>query len=128
MSCSVAVKDLLRPRPPLAVSTVGQRGLQRLAQLPPFLRRRIGRHHCHVAGEIRAGIILWQQPVANDSEARRIVIEASRKRGMAFAASGRGDHAAARVLRFGAALLEARLIDPLWRETAAELLRLPQAA
>ncbi|MBP1847859.1 hypothetical protein J2046_006143 [Rhizobium petrolearium] len=81
-----------------------------------------------LAGEIRAGIILWQQPVANDSEARRIVIEASRKRGMAFAASGRRDHTAARVLRFGAALLEARLVDPLWRETAAELLRLPQAA
>ena len=36
------------------------------------------------AGEIRAGIILWQQPVASDAEARRIVTEASRLRGMAF--------------------------------------------
>lgn len=27
-----------------------------------------------------------------------------------------------------AALLEARLVDPLWRETAAELFHLPQAA
>ena len=34
----------------------------------------------------------------------------------------------ARALRFRAALLEARLVDPLWRETAAELLWLPQAA
>ncbi|MBE0560480.1 MULTISPECIES: hypothetical protein [Hyphomicrobiales] len=81
-----------------------------------------------LGGEIRAGIILWRQPVASDGEARRIIIEASRKRGLAFAASGRGDHVSARVLRFGAALLEARLVDPLWRETAAELLRLPQAA
>jgi len=81
-----------------------------------------------LAGEIRAGIILWQQPVASDGEARRIVIEASRQRGLAFAASGRGDHAPARALRFRAALLEARLVDPLWRETAAELLWLPQAA
>lgn len=81
-----------------------------------------------LAGGIRAGIILWQQPVASDGEARRIVIEASRQRGMAFAASGRGDHVSARALRFRAALLEARLVDSAWRETAAELLRLPQAA
>ncbi|MFG1396366.1 hypothetical protein [Roseixanthobacter pseudopolyaromaticivorans] len=81
-----------------------------------------------LAGEIRAGIILWQQPVTSDGEARRIVIEASRLRGLVFAASGEGDHATARDLRFRAALLEARLVDPVWRETAAELLRLPQAA
>ncbi len=31
-----------------------------------------------LAGEIRADIILWQQPVASDAEARRIVTEASR--------------------------------------------------
>ena len=81
-----------------------------------------------LAGEIRAGIIHWKQPVASDGEARRIVIEASRQRGLAFAASGRDEHALARALRFRAALLEARLVDPLWRETAAELLWLPQAA
>lgn len=73
-------------------------------------------------------MILWQQPVASDGEARRIIIEASRLRGMAFAASGERDHATARDLRFSAALLEARLVDPVWRETAADLLRLPQAA
>ncbi len=81
-----------------------------------------------LAGEVRAGLILWQQPVASGGEARRIVIEASRQRGLAFAASGRDDHASARALRFRAALLEARLVDPLWREAAAELLRLPQTA
>lgn len=78
-----------------------------------------------LAGEIRAGIILWQQPVASDAEARRIVTEASRLRGMAFKASDPGD---ARRLRYRAAALEARLVDPFWRETSVDLLRLPQAA
>ena len=81
-----------------------------------------------LAGQVRAGIVLWQQPVASDAEARRVVTEASRLRGAAFAAPGRGDAASARDLRFCASLLEARLVDPFWRETAAELLRLPQAA
>lgn len=78
-----------------------------------------------LAGEIRAGIILWQQPVASDAEARRIVTEASRLRGMAFRTS---DPAEARRLRYRAAAQEARLIDPYWRAAAADLLRLPQAA
>lgn len=81
-----------------------------------------------LAGEIRAGIILWQQPVASDAEARRIVTEASRLRGLAFRASGDGDHASARQFRHRASLLEARLVDPFWRETAADLLSLPRAA
>ena len=80
-----------------------------------------------LAGEIRAGVILWQQPGASKAEATRIVLDATRLRGRAFAATGRGDHAAARDLRFQAARLEARLVDPVWREIAAEL-RLPEAA
>ena len=82
-------------------------------------------HRLFLAGEIRAGVILWQQPVATDAEARRVVTEASRLRGMAFRAT---DPAEARSLRYRAAALEARLVDPLWRATAAELLRLPRAA
>lgn len=81
-----------------------------------------------VAGEVCAGAIDWCEPVRFDGEARMIVTEASRLRGMAFAASERGDAGPARDLRFQAALLEAQLVDPVWRETAAELLRLPQAA
>ena len=81
-----------------------------------------------LGGEIRAGIVLWQQPVVSDVEARRIITEASRLRGLAFAASGRVDHSAARDHRYRASLLDARLVDPYWRETAAELLHLPQAA
>ncbi len=78
-----------------------------------------------LAGEIRAGVILWQQPVASDTEARRIVTEAGQLRGMAFRAVSTGE---ARRLRYRAAVLETRLVDPFWRETAADLLRLPQAA
>lgn len=81
-----------------------------------------------LAGEARAEIVLWQHPVASDTEARRVVTEASHLRGRAFTASGRGDAAPARDLHYRASLLEARLVDPFWRETVAELLRLPQAA
>ncbi len=105
----VGADDTLRFRPHIIIIQDGDLGLV-------------------LAGEVRAGIVLWQQPVASDAEARRVVTEASHLRGMAFAASGRGDAASARDLRFRASLLEARLVDPFWRETAAELLRLPQAA
>jgi hypothetical protein len=81
-----------------------------------------------LAGAIRAGVILWQPPVASDAEARRIVTEASRLRGQAFAADGRGDRKTASTIRSRASLLEARLVDPFWRATAAALLSLPQAA
>ena len=47
---------------------------------------------------------------------------------MAFAASERSDSQFARKLRYRASLLETRLVDRAWRETAAELLGLPQAA
>ena len=82
-------------------------------------------HGLVLAGEIRGGIILWQQPVASDAEARRIVTEATRLRGLAFRTSAPAE---AREIRYRAAALETRLVDPFWREAAAELLRLPQAA
>jgi len=85
-------------------------------------------HGLVLAGAIHAGVILWQPPVASDAEARRIVTEASRLRGQAFAAEGRGDRKTASTLRARASLLEARLVDPFWRATAAALLSLPQAA
>lgn len=81
-----------------------------------------------LAGTVRAGIILWQPPIASDAEAHQIVTEASKLRGAAFAAAGRGEHGPAREYRYRASQLEARLVDALWRETAAELLRLPLAA
>ncbi len=85
-------------------------------------------HGIVLAGPIRAGVILWQQPVASNAEARRVVSDATRLRGLAFAASDRGEHTSARAFRESATLLETRLVDSDWRETAAALLRLPQAA
>ena len=85
-------------------------------------------HGLALGGIVRAGIILWQQPVTSDGEARRVVTDASRLRGMAFVATGRGDDAQARDLRFQACHLEARLVDPFWRASSADLLRMPQAA
>lgn len=105
----VGTDDMLRFRPRIMVIQDSDQGLV-------------------LAGMIRAGMILWQQPVASDSEARQIVTEASKLRGAAFAAAGRGEHGPARDYRYRASQLEARLVDALWRETAAELLRLPLAA
>lgn len=85
-------------------------------------------HGIVLAGPIRAGIILWQQPVASNAEARRVVSDAARLRGLAFAASDRGEHASARAFRDSATLLETRLVDADWREPAAALLHLPRAA
>lgn len=105
----VSADDMLRFRPRIIVIQDSDRGLV-------------------LAGMIRAGIILWQQPVASDAEARQVVTEASKLRGAAFAAAGRSEHGPARDYRYRASQLEARLVDALWRETAAELLRMPLAA
>jgi len=85
-------------------------------------------HGIVLAGPIRANIILWQQPVASNAEARRVVSDAARLRGLAFAATDRGEHASARAFRDSATLLETRLVDAAWRDIATGLLRLPQAA
>jgi hypothetical protein len=113
----------------LAVSRGDHLGAVELPGFQPRLVVVEDRNHGLVlAGAIRAGVILWQPPVASDAEARRIVTEASRLRGQAFAAQGRGDRKTASTLRDQASLLEARLVDPFWRATAAALLSLPQAA
>ena len=113
----------------LAVSRGDYPGVVALPGFQPHLAVIEDRSHGLVlAGAIRAGVILWQPPVASDAEARRIVTEASRLRGQAFAADGRGDRKGASTLRVRASLLEARLVDPFWRATAAALLSLPQAA
>ena len=113
----------------LAVSRADHPGAVVLPGFQPRLAVIEDRSHGLVlAGAIRAGVILWQPPVASDAEARRIVTEASRLRGQAFAADRRGDRKTASTLRSRASLFEARLVDPFWRATAAALLSLPQAA
>lgn len=77
-------------------------------------------------GEVRGSAIRWCDPVASDGEARKIVTEASRLRGQAFIEAGQNNQAAARNLRFSASILEARLVDKFWRESARAVL--PKAA
>lgn len=117
---------------PLRVSYIGVAGFDGCDEADSFERANaaiLDRERALVlAGAIRAGIILWQQPVGSNAEARRVVADASRLRGRAFAAEDRGERVSAREFRFCAAMLEARLVDLAWRETAADLLRLPQAA
>lgn len=70
------------------------------------------------AGEVRMGAVRWCQPVMSDGEARKIVTEASRLRGLALSEAKHNDHDAARSLRFSASVLEGRLVDRFWREPA----------
>ena len=74
------------------------------------------RHHrlC-LAGQFGATGFTWCDPVTSDAEARGVVLEASGIRSHAMAAQDAGDAEAARTLRFAAAAIEARLIDPAWR-------------
>lgn len=74
------------------------------------------RHHrlC-LAGQIGETGFTWCDPVTSDAEARGVVLGASGIRSRAMAALEAGDKEGARTLRFAAAAIEARLIDPAWR-------------
>jgi hypothetical protein len=77
-----------------------------------------------LAGEVRAGSVVWCHPVASDAEARQVVTEASRLRAEAAAISERGDGTVSDALLNGARALEGRLVDPFWRSSArAEIVR-----
>jgi hypothetical protein len=68
-----------------------------------------------LGGQIGVSGLTWCDPVTSDAEARGVVQEASGIRSRAMAALDRNEAAAARALRFQAAALEARLVDPVWR-------------
>jgi len=68
-----------------------------------------------LAGQITASGLVWCDPVTSDAEARTIVLDASGIRSRAMAALDRNEATEARALRFQAAAIEARLIDPVWR-------------
>ncbi len=68
-----------------------------------------------LAGQIAADCFVWSDPVTTDAEARNVVLEASGIRSRAMAALDQDKPDEARALRFRAAALEARLIDPVWR-------------
>jgi hypothetical protein len=67
--------------------------------------------------------VAWCHPVTSAAEARGIVTEASQLRAQAGRAAAWGEPDLALRLRYRADLLDARLVDPLWRAFAARALQ-----
>jgi len=76
-----------------------------------------------LAGAASDGAIVWCHPVSSAAEARTVVTEASQLRAQASRAVDWQEPDLARGLRHHANLLEARLVDPLWRAFAARALQ-----
>jgi hypothetical protein len=75
-----------------------------------------------LAGAASDGAVAWCHPVASATEARGVVTEASHLRAQSGRAAAWGEPALAERLRHRADLLDARLVDPLWRAFAARAL------
>jgi len=69
------------------------------------------------------GAVAWCHPVTSAAEARGVVTEASQLRAQAGRAAAWGEPDLAQRLRHRADLLDARLVDPLWRAFAARALQ-----
>ncbi|PTX47357.1 hypothetical protein IQ03_03347 [Gemmobacter caeni] len=76
-----------------------------------------------LAGAASDHAVAWCHPVASAAEARGVVTEASQLRAQAGRASAWGEPDLAQRLRHRADLLDARLVDPLWRAFAARALQ-----
>lgn len=77
-----------------------------------------------LAGVARDGAVAWCHPVANAAEARTVVTEASQTRAQAARAVVWQESDLAERLHYRADLLEARLVDPLWRSFASRALQI----
>lgn len=77
-----------------------------------------------LAGMASAGAVAWCHPVMNAAEARAVVSEASQLRAQAGRAGDWSEPDLALRLRHRADLLDARLVDPLWRAFAARALQI----
>jgi hypothetical protein len=77
-----------------------------------------------LAGMASAGAVAWCHPVMNAAEARAVVSEASQLRAQAGRATDWSELDLAQRLRQRADLLDARLVDPLWRAFAARALQI----
>lgn len=77
-----------------------------------------------LAGMTSAGAVAWCHPVMNAAEARAVVSEASQLRAQAGRATDWNETDLALRLRHRADLLDARLVDPLWRTFAARALQI----
>ena len=76
-----------------------------------------------LAGAASDHAVAWCHPVSSAAEARGVVTEASQLRPQASRAPAWGEPDLARRLRHSADLLDARLVDPLWRAFAARALQ-----
>ncbi|MBN8632296.1 MAG: DNA repair protein RadC [Rhodobacterales bacterium] len=77
-----------------------------------------------LAGAASDGAVAWCHPVMSAAEARGVVSEASQLRAQAGRAADWSETDLAQRLRHHADLLDARLIDPLWRAFAARALQI----
>lgn len=77
-----------------------------------------------LAGAAANGAVAWCAPVMTAAEARVVVMEASQLRAQASRAADWLESDLATRLRQRADLLEARLVDPLWRAFAAHALQI----
>jgi hypothetical protein len=76
-----------------------------------------------LAGAASDHSVAWCHPVLSAAEARGVVTEASQLRAQAGRAAVWGEADLAQRLRHRADLLDARLVDPLWRAVAARALQ-----
>jgi hypothetical protein len=76
-----------------------------------------------LAGATSDYAVAWCHPVTSAAEVRGVVTEASQLRAQAGRAAGWGEPGLAQRLRHRADLLDARLVDPLWRAFAARALQ-----
>ena len=76
-----------------------------------------------LAGAASDGAVAWCHPVMSAAEARGVVTEASQVRAQASRVAALGESDLAQRLRHRADLLDARLVDPLWRAFAARALQ-----
>ena len=77
-----------------------------------------------LAGAAANGTVAWCAPVMTAAEARVVVMEASQLRAQASRAADWLESDLATRLRQRADLLEARLVDPLWRAFATRALQI----
>ena len=76
-----------------------------------------------LAGAASDHAVAWCHPVTSAAEARGVVTEESQLRAQACRAAGWGEPGLAQRLRHRADLLDARLVDPLWRAFSARALQ-----
>ena len=77
-----------------------------------------------LAGAASDHAVAWCHPVTSGTDARSVVTEASQLRAQAGRATAWGEPDLTQRLRHRADLLDARLVDPLWRAFAARALQI----